>query len=78
MTDWKQQIEAQIASLRKVPRHHVPIAYWEMCCRAADDMQALLDVAIAAEDYRKAIRNKHRFQRIDKMGIKVDEALDKL
>lgn len=51
--NWREKIEAQIASLRAVPRHHVPIAYWEMCCRAADDMQALLDVAVATEQAQR-------------------------
>jgi hypothetical protein len=50
----------------------------ELRDEAADEIERLRDVAVAAEDYRKAIRNKHRFQRIDKMGIKVDDALDKL
>ena len=42
MSDWKERIEAQIALMRDCG---VAASTW------ADTMQALLDVAVAADDY---------------------------
>lgn len=44
--------------------------------RLRKENQRMKPVIDAAREYRKAIRNKHRFQRIDQLGIKVDDALD--
>jgi hypothetical protein len=76
MTDFKH-IEEQIAWLRKVPRHHVPLAYWEMCCEAADTMQALLDVARAAgRIYNRPIHNQSDEDRLRDDLAKLQEQSD--
>jgi hypothetical protein len=83
MSDWRQRIEAQIAELRcfQVMPGKDDYCVWEgrgkcLNCQKADTMQALLDVAIAADAYAK-----YELEQQGLCGTKwceLDAALDKL
>ena len=64
MTDWKQQIEAQIAKL---------IEGEDQCLGClADTMQALLDVAVAVDEYEGTSEDA-LIKAFDKLREVVDE-----
>ena len=79
-TDWKQKIEAQIASLREIAndqsycgepgRKNTCAAAWRMD-DAADSLQALLDATVAADTYLVDVQR-------DESEQALFDALDKL
>ena len=67
MTDWQQKIEAQIASLRNegwYATEHTEAA------PITEAMQALLDVAVAVDEWRQTGKYGHQ--------LRIWSALDKL
>ena len=71
MTDWQQKIEAQIEDLREEAINYGGgRAYGQHLDDTADTMQALLDVAVAADS--------GHYDECGKVSCSICDALDKL
>ena len=73
MSDWKQQVEAQIAFFRLGTHHYVTK---EDATKFADTMQALIDVAVAADQLFNELAH-YGHESADSMNA-MSDALDKL